>query len=200
MSSGFHNPLNDAVRAAAYILDGTKLEAINGVASTDSPDPVIEEGEKQDDGTTSDPVIEEGEKQDDGTTSNPVIEEGEKQDDGIALDPIIEEEEKQDDGPMPTPVIEEDEKQVALWSNDGWLQFDGGEGSMLNTGLSLTELSSTSFTVEAIVQYTGTSSRTWTPIFGANADPESFFVGKRRDTDELNIYMKRAWQLRRKQP
>jgi hypothetical protein len=189
MSSGFHNPLNDAVRAAAYILDGTKLEAINGVASTDSPDPVIEEGEKQDDGTTSDPVIEEGEKQDDGTTSNPVIEEGEKQDDGIALDPIIEEEEKQDDGPMPTPVIEEDEKQVALWRNDGWLQFDGGEGSMLNTGLSLTQLASTSFTMEAMVQYTGPTSRTWTPIFGAASDVNSFFVGKVNGTSELRVWM-----------
>jgi hypothetical protein len=43
--------------------------------------------------------------------------------------------------------------------------------------------------VEALVQYTGASSRTWTPIFGANAHPESFFVGKRRDTDELAIYI-----------
>jgi hypothetical protein len=73
---------------------------------------------------------------------------------------VIEEGEKQDDGATPTPVIEEDEKQVALWSNDGWLQFDGGEGSMLNTGLSLTELASTSFTMEAMVQYTGPTSRT----------------------------------------
>ena len=157
MSSGFHNPLNDAVRAAAYILDGTQLEAINGVASADSPDPVIEEGEKQDDGATPTPVIEEDEKQDDGAT--------------------------------PTPVIEEGEKQVALWSNDGWLQFDGGEGSMLNTGLSLTELASTSFTMEAMVQYTGPTSRTWTPIFGAASDVNRFFVGKANGTNELRVWM-----------
>jgi hypothetical protein len=189
MSSGFHNPLNDAVRAAAYILDGTQLEAINGVASADSPDPVIEEGEKQDDGATPTPVIEEDEKQDDGATPTPVIEEGEKQDDGATPTPVIEEDEKQDDGATPTPVIEEDEKQVALWSNDGWLQFDGGEGSMLNTGLSLTQLASTSFTMEAMVQYTGPTSRTWTPIFGAASDVNRFFVGKVNGTSELRVWM-----------
>jgi len=192
MSSGFHNPLNEAVQAAAYVLDGTQLEKMNGVDNGDAPDPVTEEDVKRDDGSTSDPVIEEEEKQSDGTKSEPTIEEGKKQDDGIALEPIIEEEEKQDDGPTPTPVIEEDEKQVALWNNDGWLQFDGDAGSMLNTGVSLTKLSSGSFTVEAVVQYTGSHSRTWTPIFGASHGPsynssESFFIGKERHDDRLNI-------------
>lgn len=180
LSSRFHNPLNDAVLETAYILDETQLEEINGVVSTGSPDPVIEEDVKQDDGTTSDPVIEEEANEDDAATSDPVIEEEVKQGDGTTSDP--------------DPVTSEDEGQlddtsVTFWSNDGWLQFDGGEGSLLNTGLSLTELSSGSFTVEAIVQYTGSISRTWAPIFGADADPESFFVGKRRDTDELSIYI-----------
>ena len=197
MSSGFHNPLNDAILDAAYILDETRLKEINGVASMDSPDPVPEEDEKQDDGTKSDPVIEEEEKQDDSSKSDPVIEEEEKQEDETKSDPVIEEEEKKDDGTRSDPVIEEEEEKqedgtaFTLWSNDGWLLFDGVSDAV-PTSLSLPRLAGSSFTAEVTVQYTGETSRTWTPIFGASYEPEythseSFFIGKDRENERLNI-------------
>ncbi|WP_373054254.1 putative Ig domain-containing protein, partial [Thioalkalivibrio sp.] len=196
LSSGFHNPLNDAVRTTAYVIDETQLEEINGVASMDSPDPVIEEDRTQDDGNTSDPVIEEDQTQDDGTTSDPVVEEDQTQDDGTTSDPVIEEDGTQDDGTRSDPVIEDDGTQddgtpVTLWSNDGWLLFDG-VSDVVTTNLSLPRLAGSSFTAEVTVQYTGETSRTWTPIFGASYAPdytasESFFIGKHKDTDQLNI-------------
>ena len=192
MSTGFHNPLNDAVLATAFLAEEAKLDKINSREGTGT-DPgddrhtdnteTGDTGTPDSDNTATDQPLQEG-STDTGTGggSSGTDSGGGSNDNGdTSSDPdaVPNDGEQQVDDPAPG----------ILWKNDGWLQFDGGERSLLNTGLSLAELSSTSFTVEAMVQYTGTTSRTWTPIFGANAHPESFFVGKRRDTDELSIYI-----------
>jgi hypothetical protein len=190
MSSGFHNPLNDAVLATALLSEETKLDKINspegtgmdsgGDSNTDDTETGDTGNQDSDNTAIEEPIQEEGEPTEDSSgapTVDPPAESGDKK--------TYDETGPEDEGNI-------DKTPVALWSNDGWLQFDGGEGSVLNTGLSLTDLSYGSFTVEAMVQYTGTSSRTWAPIFGASHGPsysgsESFFIGKERHDDRLNI-------------
>jgi hypothetical protein len=57
--------------------------------------------------------------------------------------------------------------------------------------MAFAELGDGSFTLEAMVQYLGDPLRTWTPIFGAShptyQGAESFFIGKERGSDQLNI-------------
>jgi hypothetical protein len=179
MSSGFNNPLNDAVLATASLYEDPRLDEINRAGTgttTDTGGTVDTSPDTGGTGDTGDTSLDSGET----STGSGETSTGSGETSTGSGETSTGSGETGDTSYEPAPV--------ALWKNDGWLLFDG-VNDMVNTGLSLTRLANSSFTAEAIVQYTGTVSRTWTPIFGANAHPESFFVGKRRDTDELNIHI-----------
>ena len=77
------------------------------------------------------------------------------------------------------------------WTSDNRLRFDGVD-DYIDTELALNQLAGGSFTLEAMVQYDGEASRTWTPILGSSHGPsysanEILFVGKRDGNDDLNI-------------
>ncbi len=76
------------------------------------------------------------------------------------------------------------------WTTDQRLRFDGVD-DYLQTGVNLLNFGTGSFTLEAIVQYSGPISRGWTPIFGSSYSPysasEILFVGKHDSSDALNI-------------
>jgi hypothetical protein len=89
----------------------------------------------------------------------------------------------------PEPLQEE--PNTVLWSLNEWNWFDG-VNEQRTTGLTLSQLAGGSFTIEAIVQYAGTASRTWTPIIGASHGPsylhsESFFIGKNSGSNALRV-------------
>jgi hypothetical protein len=178
LPSGIEKVLTDAVLKAAYISDDALTEEVNNVARdegarTSDPEPVPNED------TSSDPFPGEN------TDSDPAPHEDTKS------DPVPNEDTKSD--PVPDNELKDDEDVAftALWKNDLWLSFDGVD-NLVNTELPLSQLTGGSFTFESIVQYNGTATRTWTPIFGSSHGPsylssEVLFIGKDKDSDKLHI-------------
>jgi hypothetical protein len=211
MSSKFHNPLNGAVLATAFISEQTKLDKINSRAGTgtdpgddsttdDTPidEPILEEGttggdEPTEDSNNNDAIEEPVENDDKTTNDEPAQEDSKNTGTGGGSSGTDSGGDSTENGDTPSepgsalddPAIE------TLWENYGWLQFDGGEQSMLNPGFSLTEISSGSFTFEAMVQYMGAESRTWSPIFGSSSATSGggqiLNIGKASGTFDLHI-------------
>jgi hypothetical protein len=191
LPSGIESVLKDAVLRAASIVDDGELEAINSGdrPGTDSDSTHQDDSQSRED-TDPDTGHSEPPKTPDGGSDlegdNPpgsAIGDGSSQDEATEADP--------------EPATNESERHVSedalttLWKNDLWLAFDG-VNNLVNTRLPLKEMTGTSFTAEAIIQYTGTNSRTWSPIFGAShqgnyQQSESFFIGKDRENDRLNV-------------
>jgi hypothetical protein len=184
---GIESVLNEAVLTAAYVSDDGKLEETNNVPPNDGINAGTGEGESEapNEETTSDPgpVSGDGSNLESGNPSGSVTEDSSNQDGSTEA------------APEPSPNENEqhvsDDALATLWNNDLWLSFDG-VNNLVKTGLPLKEMGGNSFTAEAMIQYTGTTSRTWTPIFGASyqgnyQQSESFFIGKDRENGQLNV-------------
>ena len=234
--AGSTGVLNDAVLAAAYLVDDTLLEAINaGAPVVPAPDsdhrnddrepPPGDAGSGTNDSESQSPPPSDGANpepppEDAGSGTNDSESEAPPPSEGaipepdpvpvVDESPEIEEDAKSGSepvsGPQPSPeepppsaadpvVPDADEAiddgaPVTLWSNDGWLRFDGVD-DRLSTDLSLTELSAGSFTFEAMLQYTGTEARTWSPIFGSSSPTSGggqiLNIGKARGVMGLHI-------------
>jgi hypothetical protein len=187
-SSGFHNPLNDAVLATALLYEETKLDEINSREGTGT---ATDSGDNSNTDNTEDsssaPGVEEPAESEDKTTNDDPPPENSTNTGTGGDSPGT------DSGGDSNHTGETPSEPNTLWKNDGWLLFDG-VSDMLNTGLSLTELNGSSFTFEAIVQYNGEASATWTPIFGSShgpsySDSEVLFLGKRRSDERMTIYI-----------
>ena len=183
LPTGIESVLNDAVLRAAYVSDDARWEKVNNVASGESSrnsgsDPSVDED------TTfgSEPGDDLTHEEDPASGSEPAPADKPTHYEETAPDTISNDDEKNH---------ENDSAPAILWNNDLWLSFDGAN-NVVHTGLPLKEMGKTSFTAEAIVQYTGTRARTWTPIFGSSHGPsysgtEIFFIGKEGGNDQLNI-------------
>jgi hypothetical protein len=178
LPTGIERVLNDAVLMVAYISDDARREKVNNVAREDGSrnsdsDPLPNEDTDAD----SEPPPGDGSKQNESTNVGP--------------EPAPADDTKPNEETKSAPAPDDDRAPATLFNNDLWLSFDG-VNNLVNTGLPLKEMAGTSFTAEAIIQYTGTSSRTWSPIFGAGQQgnyqqSESFFIGKDRENDRLNV-------------
>jgi hypothetical protein len=179
LPSGIESVLSSAVLTAAYISDDAGWEKVNNVAreegSRNSPsDPVPNEDTDSD----SEPPPEDDSKQGENTNAGP--------------EPApVDDTKPNEETKSAAPPNDDESAPATLYNNDLWLSFDG-VNNLVNTGLPLKEMAGTSFTAEAMIQYTGTSSRTWSPIFGAShqgnyQQSESFFIGKDRENDRLNV-------------
>ncbi|WP_373026189.1 LamG-like jellyroll fold domain-containing protein, partial [Thioalkalivibrio sp.] len=203
MSSGFHNPLNDATLAVAYISDDAQLEELNKAASTrsdeDSSTRDEEDSRTNDDGDGTSDSNEDGALKDDkeGTSDGGANDEEGETSDTVNDDGRYDEGDSNTDGDSASDSITNDDEEptiddapAILWSNDTWLLFDG-VSDVEPTDLSLTQLSGTGFTAEAIIQYTGEGDRTWSPIFGSSEETFShdqiLNIGKVDGNNDLRV-------------
>lgn len=197
MPSGIRAALNAATLQSARATP-SQIEDINRIARGEEPGEAVDQDRATsgdlDDGVVDDNGLDEGISGDDGDGG---FEDGFGGGDGIGADDGV-----GGDGGAASNTDPGDATSDAgsvepeiLWDNseiEVWQQFQGGEDDRIRTGMSLTELGDGSFTVEAVVQYLGETSRTWSPIFGASHGPgyesrESFFIGKERNSNQLNI-------------
>ena len=203
MPSGIRAALNAATRASARATP-SQIDAINQIARGGEPGDVVDDdhsysGDGVDDDVVDDNGVYEGINDDDGAGGDDDVGfedgvgggDGDSADDGVGGDEDAGSNTDPGDATRDTGAVEPE----ILWENseiEVWQQFQGGEDDRIRTGMSLTELGDGSFTVEAVVQYLGETSRTWSPIFGASHGPgyessESFFIGKERNSNQLNI-------------
>jgi hypothetical protein len=181
--------------------EGTGTDPGDDSNTNDTPidDPNHEEGttggdEPTEDSNNNDTIVEPIESDDKATTNEPTQDDSNNTGSGGGSSGTDssggDSNENGDTSSEPGSALD-DPANKTLWENGGWLQFDGGEQSMLNPGFSLTELLSGSFTLEAMVQYMGTESRTWSPIFGSSSATSGggqiLNIGKASGTFDLHI-------------
>ena len=201
LPSGIWEVLNAAILATAYVSDEYLLDEMNALSS-DEGNPVSPPDFGEDNGSSD----HQEEIHDTVVTDDPVIDDGLKTggETGINDDHTLEEEpvtaapapggeteSSKGEEPVyePTPV-ENDSQPSILWNNNEWHLLDGQDAGM-QTELSLSDLAETSFTIEAIVQFSGDPTRNWSPIFGSSAptfsNEQILNIGKVRGTDELRV-------------
>jgi len=183
--------------------DERTLSAINAAARgeaspiTDEPEQTRDDANTETDGDTEDTLTGDADSETESGNETSSTEDStndtnttEETDTGTGSDTNTESsEDTSTDEQSPDQQVEDDSPAV-LWSQDHWELFDGGD-HFLETGFSLDRLSGTSFTAEAIIQYTGEADRTWSPIFGSGKETfrhdQILNIGKVDGNNDLRV-------------
>lgn len=191
LPAGIDQLLNDVVTTAAYLYDDDQHDALNDVARG------VDAGEFDFGGGTSTSSPGQSDSEPDSSHDTPLkpVDDANSGSGGASDDDLL--------FPSPAPSDElpapedadlkvENKPFAQLWENAGWLLFDG-EADLLNTGVPLRELRGSSFTFEAVVQYTDKlDHESWIPVFGSShgpsySDTEVLFIGKNSRDDQLHV-------------